>query len=94
MTQTTILALGTSAATSTDVTLAAGESATLSIFNATPGEFSLQLARFSVSLVSPGAPVIVGYLDSENRVAQVFGPGVYQVSRPLLGQAFGVAVDV
>ena len=94
MTQTTILPLGATAEPSDSVSLESGEVATLGIFHASGQEFNLQFGAFKVVMLSPGEPILVGTLDSERRITQVFGPGVYQVLRPALGQPFGVSKDV
>ena len=94
MPQTTILALGNTVGTSSNVTLTAGQTATLAAFHAAGQAFNMQFAEFRVQLISPGEPVLVGVLDATRRALQVSGPGVYRVLRPKMGQAFGVSSDV
>ena len=92
MAQTTIIAAGTAAATSSNIVLAAGAVATVGIFAATairlPAGEALQVVQ-----VTPGAVNHVGYLSDKDRATQIVGPGTFQVKRPLTTVAFGVFVD-
>jgi hypothetical protein len=93
MPQSTILAAGTTAATSTDIVLAAGDTATVGIFAATAiplpaGE------QFTVVQVTPGAANYVGMLTNNERSVQIVGPGTFQVKRPVTTAAFGVFLEV
>ena len=93
MAQTTILTAGTTAATSSDVTVAAGANAVISPFVASgvlPA--SVELAIY---MVTPGADVFVAELN--NRPEVVTNPTataiVYRVRRPDMS-AYGVGVGV
>lgn len=92
MAQTTILAAGTAAATSTDIVLAAGAVATVGIFAETA--ISLPAGeQFTVVQVTPGAANYAGMLTNGERAIQIVGPGTFQVKRPLTTAAFGVFLD-
>lgn len=93
MAQSTILAAGTTAATSTDVVVAAGASVTVGLFAAT--ELTLQAgAVLTVMIDTPGADNIVQVLDNTQRQVQLFGPGTFRVKRPVTPAAFGVFLEV
>lgn len=94
MPQSTILASGTTAATSTDVTLAAGASATIGIFSASPNAQVSQQVR--VVIDTPGADNFVALLKDDQRQVQVYGPGTYRVVREEAtpgGAALGVFLE-
>lgn len=92
MTQTTILASGTTAATSTDIVVAAGAVVCAAIFSANPGA-SLAGRGFDVLHVTPGAPNLIGNLDETKRSILLYGPGTFRVARQVLTTAFGVCLD-
>lgn len=92
MTQSTILASGTTAATSTNVVVSAGAIVTVGIFSTDPGA-SLAGRGCNVFQVTPGATNLIGYLDETCRSVQLNGPGTFNVSRPVLATAFGVFLD-
>ena len=92
MAQSTILASGTTAATSTDIAVIAGAVVTVGIFSANPGA-SLAGRGFDVFHVTPGATNVIGYLDESCRSIQLNGPGTFNVGRPVLTTAFGVFLD-
>jgi len=91
MAQSTILASGTTAADSTDIVVAAGDSVTVGVFSASGGDYLS--ADFSVRQVTPGALITLGQLNSQYRSTQLNGPGTFKVSRPVLTTAFGVFLD-
>jgi len=93
MPQSTILAAGTTAATSTDIVLAAGASATVGIFAATAMALPAG-QQFEVVQVTPGAANYVGMLTNGERSVQIVGPGTFQVKRPVTTAAFGVFLEV
>lgn len=90
MAQTTILAAGTSAATSTDILVAAGASVTVGLFSAAaiPPEVRLQIL-----IDTPSADDVVGVLTGAEPVMVLSGPGTYRVSRPLIGVSVGVFTE-
>lgn len=92
MTQSTILASGTTAATSTDIVVAAGAIVTVGIFSANPGA-SLAGRGLEVLQVTPAADNLVTVLDETQRSTQLNGPGTFKVARPVLATAFGVFLD-
>ena len=88
-----ILAAGSTAAVSSDVTVAAGDSVTLSIYASTgsipPG------VDFIIKKDSSGVDVYVGRLNAYNPSTVLSGPGVFRVRRPLLATgSVGVETDV
>ena len=92
MAQTTILASGTTAATSTDIVVAAGAVVKVAIFSTDPGA-TLAGNAFGVYDVTPGALNWIGDLDQSQRSMFLEGPGTYRVVRPVLPVAFGVCLD-
>ena len=91
MAQSTILASGTTAASSTDIVVAAGDVVTVGIFSASSGD--LLSSALAVQQVTPGALLTIGQLDSFTRSVQISGPGTFKVARPVLTTAFGVFKD-
>lgn len=91
-TTTTILAAGVTVAVSDTVTLEAGESATIGYFTDTPKtDTDIQ---FEIVKVTPGADTVVGYLSSENRATQIYGPVSVYVNRPAMAVAYGIFKEV
>jgi hypothetical protein len=90
MAQTTILAAGTTEATSADIVIAAGATTTVGIFGAA-GALLPGGTRLAVMQATPGADNVVKYLDGAERATVLSGPGTFRVKRPpLTGDAFGV----
>ena len=90
MTQATILASGTGAATSSDITLVSGESKTVGLFatgNVPPG------LEFPVMLDTPGDDVLVASLSWRNPATVLSGPGTFRIKRQDISAA-GVSVGV
>ncbi|SDO72673.1 hypothetical protein SAMN04487957_110138 [Halomonas shengliensis] len=93
MAQATVLAAGTTAATSTDIVVAAGESVTVGIFSAAAAPVPAG-AGFTVAQDTPGADNIVARLGQQQRATVLAGPGTYRVSRQAYtGEAFGVFTE-
>jgi hypothetical protein len=92
MPQTTILASGTTAGTSTDIVIAAGSAVNVAIFSTDPGA-TLAGNGCDVQHVTPGALNWVGSLNQSTRSMLLQGPGTYRVARPVLPVAFGVCLD-
>lgn len=91
--QSTILAPGTTAATSTDVTVAAGAVAVVGIFKETEGADEA-IVHFRVKQDTPGADSPVAVLDNWNRSASLTGPGVFRVERVAFdGTPMGVFLE-
>jgi len=92
MAQATVLATGTTEATSTDITIAAGEAVTVGIF-AAGGRLPASVA-FTVKQDTPGGDNVVARLTNVERATVLAGPGTYRVSRPAYeGTAFGVFTE-
>lgn len=91
MAQSTILAAGITATTSTDVVLAAGEVAVVGMFSADPA--AKLPASFTVQMKTPAADNVVASLTAAAPQVQVNGPGTFRVKRPAL-KAGAVPVGV
>ena len=92
MTQSTILASGTSAGTSSDVTIGAGGSASVGLFVST-GALPASL-QATVLMDSPGnTDVQIGTLTSAAPAISITGPGVFRVARIASPTAFGIYLD-
>lgn len=92
MTQTTILASGTTEASSSDIVVPSGAIVTVGIFATNPGA-SLAGRGFAVLQLTPGAPNRLDTLDETQRSVQLNGPGTFRVDRPELQSEFGVCLD-
>lgn len=94
MAQSTILAVGKTAATSDDVTILAGATATVGIFSAQDSAVPLD-AHFYVLQDTPGADSPIGVLNGNQRSAVLTGPGTFRIKRTAYerGDAFGVFVE-
>lgn len=93
MAQSTILAAGITAATSTDVAVAAGASVTVGIFAAGAGALPSSV-QFRVYVDTPGADRVAAKLTQASPVTVVAGPCTFRVRRPAYtGTAFGVFTE-
>ena len=93
MGQSTILAAGNTAATSTDIVVAAGETVTVGLFAASSATLPLG-ARFNVLADTPGQDGFVATLANGRMQHAITGPGTYRVSRNVYtGTAFGVYLE-
>jgi hypothetical protein len=93
MAQSTILAAGVTAATSTDVVVAAGASVLIGVFSGAGLSLPFGLT-FSVLVDTPDADNVVDQLSNTRKQIQIFGPGTFRVSRPAYtGDAFGVFLE-
>lgn len=94
MTQTTVLAAGDTTANSSDITIASGVSATISLFSVSPIPLSCSM---DILLKTPGSTVVVGNLNHANPTTSIYAPGVYYVARNVgsnPGVNVGVSLDV
>lgn len=93
MAQTTILAAGNTAATSTDIVIADAQPVNVGVF----GSAATHLPRdviFSVLMVTPGAAMPIAQLGLTSPAVSLQGPGTFRVVRPAYaGAAFGVFLD-
>lgn len=85
-----ILAAGTTAATSTDVTLAAGVYGRVTIFTATNSQIP-DAASLELRIDTDGADGLVTLLDREQQSYLLIGPGTFRVFRPPQAVAIGVS---
>lgn len=93
MPQSTMLAAGITAATSSDIVVAAGATVTVGIFSAVADQMPGWLA-FTIDQVTPGASNSIGSLDGTRRQIVLAGPGTFRVNRPAYTQtAFGVFIE-
>lgn len=93
MAQATVLAAGTTEATSTDIVVAAGEAVTVGIFAATAAILPAGV-QFLVVQDTPGADNIIARLGQGNRATVLSAPGTYRVIRPAYdGDGFGVFTE-
>ena len=90
MAQTTILAAGTGAATSSNVVVAAGDTVTVGIFATGTIPPSIELY---VRQVTPGGDNQVARLSHAHQTTMLVGPGTYRVVRKDIS-ALGVSVGV
>ena len=88
MAQATILAAGQTAATSSDLVLAAGASATVGIFATGRIPSGVEL---SVFLDTPGDDQFIARLTEQDSATSIMGPGTYRVKRPDVS-AYGLGV--
>lgn len=89
MGQSTILAAGTTAATSSDVTVAAGSVVTVGIFAST-GQPNVMGPVCTVFEDTPGGDVGVAILSADNPSTVLTGPGTFRVVRSPVAEAIGV----
>jgi hypothetical protein len=92
MAQNTILAAGTTAATSTDVVVAAGSTVTIGIF-VSSGDFSVSGPIVQVMADTPGADVSVATLSPQSPTAVIAGPGTFRAKRMAVSQSIGVYTE-
>ena len=92
MAQTTVLAAGTTAATSSDIVVAAGASVTVGLFTADaggiPGNTSAQ-----VYIDTPGSDRIIETLSGNRPTAVISGPGTFRVKRGVAVVSVGVFTE-
>lgn len=89
----TVLAAGTTAATSTDIMVAAGAVVTVGIFAATTVLEKGQ--RAIVYQDTPGADVQIAELSMDKPSTVISGPGTFRVKRPALAvTGIGVFTEV
>ena len=87
MTQTAILAPGTTGATSTDVVVAAGSNASIGAYVASG---QLPMGSFlQVYMDTPGADTLIGSIGLGLPPQVVSGPGTYRVQRQPCASAIG-----
>lgn len=79
MQQTTILSAGTTAATSTDVDVAAGAIVNIGVFS--PTTFTVRGVLATLMMDTPGGDVAIRQLTDEVPAVAVSGPGTYRVVR-------------
>lgn len=89
MAQSTILAPGLTAATSTDIVLAAGESCAVGAYSTVL--YETPSAPLHVFMDTPGADNLIATLTAGSMQVQLQGPGTFRVQRFVLtGTPFGV----
>lgn len=94
MAQATVLATGNTAATSTDIVVAAGEAVTVGLFAASAGARVPTSLGFAIRQDTPGGDNVIDRLTQKNRATVLAGPGTYRIERPAYtGPAFGVYTE-
>lgn len=93
MARTTVLATGFTAATSSDIVVAQGQSATVSIYQDATGDYPFGV-KLTVNQATPGIDNFITLLDGIGKQTLLAGPGTYRVVRPLYaGTPLGVFVE-
>jgi opacity protein-like surface antigen len=89
-----VLAVGTTSAVSTDIVIPAGSTVTVGIyFSASTGQGAGSAAH--VNQATPGADNFLLALDALNRSTVLIGPGTFRVTRQATaGPALGVFTEV
>lgn len=90
MAQTTVLSAGTTAATSTDIVVAAGSVVTVGLFSAVKVPASV---RCPVHIDGPTGSQVIGALSGNNVTLTLSGPGTFFVTRPVVGVSVGVFTE-
>ena len=88
MAQSTILAPGTTYATSGDVIVSAGSTVTVGLFVAAGGIADTD--RAAVMLATPGADLVVALLTAQRPAMQVAGPATFRIVRELCIATIGI----
>lgn len=89
MPQTTILAAGSTAATSTDVPVTAGSVACVGLFSAAGIPRGIELP---VMMDTPSLDVQIGTLTAKEPAMVLTGPGTFRVVRAALANSVSVGV--
>lgn len=93
-TQTTVLAAGTTAADSSDITVEQGESVKIGLFSAAGGEPPMG-AEFALVQETPGADDVIQTLGRRQKACVIDAPGIYKIKRSAYtGEAWGVYKEV
>lgn len=93
MARTIVLATGVTAATSSDIVVAQGQSVTVSIYQDAAGDYPLSV-KLTVNQATPGIDNFIKLLDAMTRQTLLVGPGTYRVVRPLYtGTPLGVFTE-
>lgn len=90
MAQATALAAAATAATSTDVVVAAGTPKSVGLFMASGLAAGV---KAYVMMDTPGIDIRIGKLDYNKPVMVLNGPGTYRVVRPAQSNAVGVFTE-
>lgn len=93
MARTTVLTTGVTAATSSDIAVAQGQSIIVSIYQDTAGDYPANI-KLAVNQATPGIDNTITLLDGLARQTLLVGPGTYRVVRPLyVGTPLGVFTE-
>ena len=90
MAQNTVLAAAQTAADSSNITVAAGQTVTVGLFAASKIPAPV---RCAIHIDGPTGDQIVGVLTGINHTTVLSGPGTFFVRRPVIS-AYGVSVGV
>lgn len=89
MPQSTILTAGSTAATSSDVTVAAGAAVSIGVFSAAAIPSGIELPIY---MDTPALDAQVGTLTDDAPVIVLSGPGVFRVRREALAGSVSIGV--
>ncbi|UNY40227.1 hypothetical protein KLEP174_gp36 [Pseudomonas phage vB_PcuM_ KLEP17-4] len=93
MAQSTILAAGVTAATSTDIDINNSQTVNVGIFGADGARLPRNVS-FLIVMDTPDAPIPIAQIGLMSPVINLSGPGTFRVIRPAYtGAAFGVFLD-
>lgn len=92
MAQATILATGTTAATSTDVVVTAGTAVTVGLFTSAATGIPAHEGAM-VCIDTPGDDANHCFLSGVKPIVVLTGPGTYRVKRPVTTVSFGVFTE-
>lgn len=90
MAQSTVLAAGLTAATSSDIVVAAGATVTVGLFSAVKVPAYI---RCAVHIDGPTGSQVIGALSGNNVTLTLSGPGTFFVTRPAVGVSVGVFTE-
>lgn len=93
MARTQILAAGTTAATSTDITLTTGAHANISIFTASNSQIP-DAARLELRIGTNGADALDVVLSRTKQTHHLIGPGIWRLYRPAQAIAIGASSEI
>lgn len=92
MAQNTVLAAGTTAATSSDIVVAAGSQVTVGIFTAAAAGIGGN-ESVSVYMDTPGNDTLLFQLSGNDPARVITGPGTYRAVRGVVATSFGVFTE-
>ena len=92
MAQATVLADGTTAATSTDITVASGTTVTVGLFSSAATGIPANVGA-AIFLDTPGDDAFYCFLNGLKQFEALTKPGTYRVKRPVVTTSIGVFTE-